>query len=257
MRKFLRNNYLSIVGHLLKPGAGIHIINSHYVTKNISTKQDSNVFEGFLKHLNIYAKFISLEEATARILSGDLPKEKPMISFTFDDGYDECYHIMAPLLEKYNTRGAFFINANYIGSDEEYQTEFRKRVSAEGKKPMNWDQVVDLHKRGHLIGSHTLDHYNLALLDDKSLARQLLENKIVLEDKLRYSCDYFAWPYGQNQHFPDSALEKSSQLHKFIYSGTDYKFYFSRNKRVLNRRHIEPYWPANHMNYFLSVNKKW
>lgn len=246
------------MGTLKKPKPGVHIINSHYVTpKVVDIVRDTKVFEDYLQYLNNFATFITLEEATKRIIESNIPNDKVLIAFTFDDGFEECYSIIAPLLEKHNTRGAFFINANYIGSSEDYKNDFNKRVAIQTKKPMSWQQIIDLHKRGHLIGSHNLDHANFAELSLKEIEFQLLENKKILEEKLNYSCDYFAWTYGQLQHFPDSALELTLKYHPYIYSGTNYKNYFSFKGKVLNRRHQEAFWPNKHNRYFLAVNKKY
>ena len=58
----------------------------------------------------------------------------------------------------------------YIESDESYQNNFNRRINTYTKKPMTWDQVTDLHNRGHVIGAHTLDHLNLAELNDELLS---------------------------------------------------------------------------------------
>ncbi|MBS1549841.1 MAG: polysaccharide deacetylase family protein [Bacteroidetes bacterium] len=258
MRAILRNIVLQLFGALKRPRPGVHIINSHFVTPHAhEINRDTEIFESYLKYLHGFARFINLEEATERIEKKQIPEDEVLIAFTFDDGFEECYTVIAPLLEKYGVRGAFFINSNYIESSTAYQQEFNKRIATYTKKPMNWQQVIDLHQRGHLIGSHNLDHSNFAELDGKEIERQLSENKKTLEDKLKYSCDYFAWTYGQLQHFPKSALETTQKYHKYIYSGTDYKNYFSYNGQVFNRRHQESFWPKNHIRYFLSVNKKY
>ncbi len=256
MRAILRNFYLHVLGNFKKPKPGIHIINSHYVTPNyVDIKRDAQMFENYLQNLNQFAKFISLEEATQRILNKDIPKDEVLITFTFDDGFEECYTIIAPLLEKYFTRGAFFINANYIGSDSDYQNEFHKRVAIATKTPMSWKQVSELHHNGHLIGSHNLDHNSFAELSEEEIIFQVKENKKILEEKLEYRCDYFAWTYGQLQHFPPQALELTLNYHPFIYSGTNYQYYFSYEGKVLNRRHQEAFWPKSHTRYFLSSKK--
>jgi peptidoglycan/xylan/chitin deacetylase (PgdA/CDA1 family) len=257
MRSKLRSLFLMIFGTLKNTKLGIHIINSHFITEGITNQTaDKIIFESYLDYLSRSAEFINLEEATSKIINKDLPTQKTYVSFTFDDGFEECYTIIAPLLEKYNCRGAFFINANYIESDDEYQSEFNKRVSISTKRPMNWQQVIDLHKRGHLIGSHNLDHSNFAELNLKEIEFQLKRNKEILEEKLNYKCEYFAWTYGQLQHFPEEALAITEKYHKFIFSGTNYKNYFSYNGRVLNRRHQEANWPKSHIKYFLSFKKK-
>lgn len=204
-----------------------------------------------MEYLSGFANFLTLEQAVSRIANNDF-SERVELAFTFDDGYSECYDLIAPVLEEFDTRGAFFINANYVDSDAEYQAAYHDRVIVYTKTPMTWQQIEDLHQRGHLIGSHTLDHYNMAELSAESIETQVKQNKTILESKLDYSCDHFAWPFGGMQHFPDQALEICQKYHKYIYSGTDYKQYHSRQSAVLNRRHLEPFWPKSHLRYFLS-----
>lgn len=256
MRAFLRNTYLNIIGTIKKPKPGVHIINSHFVKpKVVDLVRDTKVFEDYLQYLNQFAKFITLQEATKRILDNNIPDDEVLITFSFDDGFEECYTIIAPILEKYNTKGAFFINANYIESNDAYQREFHKRVSSSTKFPMSWLQVEDLHGRGHLIGSHNLDHTNFASLTTNEIEFQLQENNNILEERLNYHCEYFAWTYGQLQNFPESLLNMTLKYHTYIYSGTNYKNYFSYNGKVINRRHQEPFWPFSHIRYFIANNK--
>lgn len=256
MRSIIKNIYLEMFGFFKNPKPGIHIMNAHYITVNSISSIDAILFESFLKHLEIKSKLITIQEATKLVTTKNIPHDESFLAFTFDDGYQECYETIAPILEKHHCNAGFFINANYVESSEEYQKKYHERVDLYTKKPMNWQQIECLHQRGHLIGSHTLDHYNMATLSNDGLFFQVKENKKILENRLNYNCDYFAWTYGQMQHFPENALEITKQFHPYIFSGTNYKNYFSMNGNVINRRHIEPFWPHNHIDYFLSVNKK-
>ena len=246
------------MGTVKRPEPGIHIINSHFISPNeVNMKTDTAAYEGFLSFLNKTCRFITVEEATTRILANDIPKNEVLVAFTFDDGYAECYTIVAPLLEKFNTKGAFFINANYISSGDDYQKQFNDRTLTYTKLPMTWEQVKELHNRGHLIGAHTLDHVNMAELTEKELLFQLSENKRILEEKLNYNCEYFAWTYGRMQFFSEHILDVALNYHKYIFSATNYKQYFSFGGKVINRRHIEAFWPKSHIHYFLSVKKQY
>ncbi|MFL9835654.1 polysaccharide deacetylase family protein [Chryseobacterium terrae] len=256
MRNLLRNTFLDFFGFFKNPKPGIHIMNAHYITANVINSNDADVFENFLKHLGKKSKLITIQEATKLVATKNFPQDESFLAFTFDDGYEECYETIAPLLEKYNCNAAFFINSNYVDSNEQYQKEYHKRVNLFTKKPMSWRQVESLHHRGHIIGSHSLDHYNLAILNKEDLLFQLTENKKILESQLNYNCEYFAWTYGKMEHFSDQALELVKKLHPYIFSGTNYKTYFSMGENVINRRHIEPFWSKNHIDYFLSVNKR-
>lgn len=256
MRSKIRSLYLEFFGFFANPKPGIHIINAHYITPGVMNSGNREIFEQFLQHLGKKSKLITLQEATQLIISRQFPQDESLVAFTFDDGYEECYEIIAPLLEKYNCNGGFFINANYVESSEEYQIDYRERLKVFTKKPMTWNQIESLHNRGHVIGSHTLDHFNMADLDNEQLIFQVKKNKELLEDRLNYNCDYFVWPYGQLRDFPPKAWEITKDFHSFIFSGTNYKHYLSYHDRIINRRHIEPFWPKNHIDYFLSVKKK-
>ena len=72
------------------------------------------------------------------------------VVFTFDDGGESFLTVAAPILEKYGFRGVFLISTSQIGS----------------KGFLSVDQIKELDKRGHIIGSHTHSHpKNLAKLN--------------------------------------------------------------------------------------------
>src|SRR5690606_17325513 len=113
MKNSLRSAFLRVVGSFSRLGVGVHIVNSHYITpKKLNPTSDYRVLEEYLQYLNLSARIVDVEVATARILEKNIPTDEILISFTFDDGFEECYTIIALLVEKYNCRGAFFINAN-------------------------------------------------------------------------------------------------------------------------------------------------
>jgi len=255
MRKIIRNLYLHLNGSYRDFAPGIHILSSHFVTPGFSKSKDSELFEKYLLRLKNKSILIDIQQATHFVVNNCFPKNECLVALTFDDGFDECHSVIAPLLEKHNCRAAFFINANYIDSNKTYQHEFHHRINTLTKTPMSWQQVTELHHHGHVIGTHTLDHLNLSKLNEDEINFQLEKNKHILEDKLNYSCDYFAWTFGRMVDFPETALEYARKYHRFIFSSANYKHYFSYNGLVINRRHIEPYWPASHINYFLSTPK--
>lgn len=239
----------------MKPKPGVHILNAHFILPFENGTED--VFRNFLDQISKQCKLIRFEDAVTYILSHNVPANETLVAFSYDDGFEECHTSIAPALESYGCNAGFFVNANYVESDEVYQTAFNKRVDTFTKKPMDWKQVIDLHERGHIIGSHTLDHFNLAKCSVEEAESQIVENKFILEDRLNYSCDYFAWPYGQHAHFSEDLLQVTKRYHHHIFSATDYKNYFSYNGQVINRRHVECYWPISHLKYFLSSPKKY
>ena len=61
---------------------------------------------------------------------------------TFDDGGVSALQTTADLLEKYGWRGVFFVTTDRIGTPTF----------------LNADHVRELHRRGHVIGSHSCSH---------------------------------------------------------------------------------------------------
>jgi len=176
-----------------------------------------------------------------------------LVSLTYDDGFEECYSIIAPALEEFKTNGAFFINGGFVNGDDNYKENFtRYTVKVMGKKPMTWQQIKQLHIRGHIIGSHTLDHLNMNSTNYKLIDFQIKKNKQLIEECTNKPCDYFAFPFGQFRHINNETLRLSEKYHKYIFSATDYRNYYSFNGRVINRRHLESEWPRPHIKYFLS-----
>lgn len=65
-------------------------------------------------------------------------------------------------------------------------------------RPMNWEEVKKLHAEyGCTIGSHCMDHFICnSWQNEQETARQLVESKRMIEEKLQASCDYLAYPNG-------------------------------------------------------------
>jgi peptidoglycan/xylan/chitin deacetylase (PgdA/CDA1 family) len=107
-----------------------------------------------------------------------LPPRPVMI--TFDDNNAEQYAEAAPLLEKYGYRGAFFIMTVTIGK--------RYYMSA--------PELRDLEARGHVIGGHTWDHRDMAILEPEELQKQLDDSESDLQDALGHKPLFVSYPYG-------------------------------------------------------------
>ena len=59
---------------------------------------------------------------------------------------------------------------------------------------MNWDQVRALCRSGHIVGSHTLTHPNLAQITEAEAERELRESRRILESQLGKEVAHFSYP---------------------------------------------------------------
>ena len=251
-RTFLRGKVLDILGLYSKPQKGIHILNGHRIQNEI----EPETFYTQLKQLSKYVKFIRIETAIDMIVNKIEPSE-PLVAFTFDDGFMDCYDIFAPTLEKFGVNAMFFINPNYVEGDESYIQHFNEHiVMTPNKLPMRWTHLKELSERGHIVAAHTMDHYMINTNDIEVLKYQITTCKKVIEEKIGKECLYFAFPYGKLTQANQTSIDIACKTYKFVFSQSDYKEYFSFNGKVINRRHFEPFWPVNHVKYFLSCKKK-
>ena len=249
IRQILRDIVLRSSGWYAKPSNGIHILNGHM---SHPTVPDIKYMEQLMARLSKMVRFIRIEDAVRMIESHEQPNE-PLCAFTFDDGFDECYNQIAPVIERYGTNALFFVNPNFVEGTDEYIKRFTDQtVSSPGKRPMRWQQLIELQQRGFIIGAHTMDHFLTAQDDEQALEYQIVKCKQVIEERMGQPCDYFAWPYGKLEHTSRMAVELACRTYKHVFSQTNYRHYFSFNDKVLNRRHIEPFWPISHVRYFLS-----
>lgn len=254
IRQLLRDVYLRVVGSISKPANAIHIISGHVSHRTVP---DIKYMEQTMKKLSRIVRFIRIEDAIRMIEDHEQPQE-PLCAFTFDDGFDDCYYYIAPVLEKYNTNAMFFVNPNFIEGDDNYVKHFTEKTTlTPGKKPMRWDQLIDLQKRGFLIGAHTMDHFLTASNNKAELEYQIGQCKSIIEKKLGTNCDWFAWPYGRLEHTNIDAVKIACKHYKYVFSQTDYKHYYSFDGKVINRRHFEPFWPFSHIKYFISKHKQY
>lgn len=259
IRMICRLLFLSLIGTFKRPSSYVHILNGHMIDWKHDNDKDGEKFNKLLFELNKYCNFVNIEDAVQMILNKD-KVQRPTIAFTFDDGWRDCYTQIAPQLEKYGVNAMFFINPNFIDAAENNDIAYIENFTinttkSPGKHPMTWDQIIDLKKRGFKFGAHTLDHYCIADDNINELEHQIGDCRKVIEDKLGEPCDYFAFPYGRLEHANPKSIEIACKYYKYVFSQSDHKHFFSFNGRVINRRHFEPFWPIQHVFYFLSCKR--
>lgn len=117
------------------------------------------------------------------ILDGKIDSFDPdkSVVLTFDDGYEDFYDYVLPILKKYNVKATQYIIYDYIGR----------------KGFLNEKEIHELVKSGLVeIGSHTLDHAYLKNEASSSAQIQIDESKTLLEKRFGIPIETFAYPYG-------------------------------------------------------------
>jgi peptidoglycan/xylan/chitin deacetylase (PgdA/CDA1 family) len=95
----------------------------------------------FREHIDALQRVATTAPVRAPDIARDFGRESAWL-LTFDDGGVTAYDPIADILEANGWRGHFFITVNYIDSPPFVTRE----------------QIRTLHRRGHIIGSHSCSH---------------------------------------------------------------------------------------------------
>jgi peptidoglycan/xylan/chitin deacetylase (PgdA/CDA1 family) len=122
--------------------------------------------------------------------------EEPLISVTFDDGWETTYTEAFPVLQKYGIH-----TTQFVLSGVEKQHEY-----------LNWEQIKSMHDAGHEIGCHSDTHPDFRQIDDEDIKYQLDTCKQKVEERIG-KVNSFASPYGSadNRTLTDVSKVFSSQ----------------------------------------------
>lgn len=130
------------------------------------------------------------QRATNRLLARlpgpfiEIPTDRPVVSFTFDDVPDSALRTGAAILEAQGARGSFYIAAGLMGREE----PDRRLIDAQG--------CAALLARGHELGCHTFSHPNLRHAGRAALRADLDRNKAALAALAPgFMPRNFAYPY--------------------------------------------------------------
>ncbi len=75
------------------------------------------------------------------------------------------------------------------------ETELEARIApGSNRQMMNWDELRKLAERGHVVGSHTLSHPNVAQLPVAEARVELEQSRSTLEEQLNRPVKHFSYP---------------------------------------------------------------
>jgi len=198
-----------------------------YISSAIAHQTD--VFRAQMEYLARHCQVVTMDQVYD-IVHSQSPIPKRTVCITFDDGYRDNYEIAAPILEKLGFRGTFYVSTAGIEGEslwylrlkywkhrlaksrEEYLATAKKCAvlpeparqelfqllegghTIPNRLMMNWHQTSELVSRGHVVGSHTVYHTNVAQVPSGQATHELFDSKDILEKRLGMEIRHFSYP---------------------------------------------------------------
>lgn len=223
-------------------------------------KDELAALERLIRFLQKQHQFISYTEAWEKIRTGSI--DRPYIVFSSDDGLKNNLDAAA-IFERYGISACFFLNPNTVGltNPNAIAAFCKDKLHFPPVEFLNWKEVDRLLKAGHEIGSHTMDHINVAASSPELAAADIRQSYEVLQQHCG-EIKHFAYPYGRFFHFSpagreivfDSGFQSCASAERGCHINPPAPLEI--RELLIRRDHVILHWPLNHIRYFLIRNAR-
>lgn len=126
-------------------------------------------------------------------------EQKPLPFRTVAITFDDCYLdnlAAARVLAEHGLPATFFIPSDFIGSDRSF---FWDR-NLPRLPNLTWNDVREMIRLGHEIGSHTASHADLGVISEEQCRYELIHSRSVIADQTGQAVRWFAHPFGGREN---------------------------------------------------------
>jgi peptidoglycan/xylan/chitin deacetylase (PgdA/CDA1 family) len=147
--------------------------------------------------------------------------DEGMITFYIDDGWKITGTNVASVLEKYEYRGAFAIVTDRVGLSGVF----------------TWAELLALQSNGHSIVAHSMDHSDMAAIDQREMIRQVNYSRKILLSKGVRPVESMVYPFGSRSTFVDGEV-RDAGYRMAVGTESGYNLYGNYNPFALKRMTI-------------------
>ncbi len=262
-RDFLRNSALDILSLKINLPSSeklfkkprIQFLYIHHVFDD-----EIENFDKLLYFLSKHYEFISYSKAVNKILTGDI--DKPYICISSDDGFKNNLNAVK-IMNKYSVKGCFFVNPDTIGLKDFSKIKLfcNNILRCSPVEFMEWDDLDNLIKSGHEIGSHTMNHINISETNINKVEENINESYQILNKRFG-EVSHFAYPFGRYFHFNKQAFDLVFKAGFISCASAERGCHISNqkplnnNQLLIRRDDLVCNSNINHMLYFILNNSK-
>jgi len=171
---------------------GIYFLIYHKIGGGLPLDVDlpAPLFRRQLDFLAQSGRVVSYERALALLQQGR-PLTQNLFVLTFDDGYEDFYTQVFPLLQAFQLPAILFVTTGFV---EERITYPLAQVQLEAR-PVTWDMLGHMHQSGLItLGAHTHTHPNLVKVSTRQVNDELTRPIQLFQTRLGLPLKHFAYP---------------------------------------------------------------
>jgi len=177
-------------------GPGLRVLTYHRVNDLHPRDRLSVPTRSFAAQLEALAAsgrpVVSLADALPA-LRGEAMLPTGAVALTFDDGFRDNRSEALPVLERFDFRAAFFVVTAVVGTSKTIERYVR---CCNADRMLDWDEVHELHARGHAIGGHSRTHRELATLSLDEVRAEAEGCALDIEERVGERPRHFCYPRG-------------------------------------------------------------
>lgn len=182
------------VRSLLGRSRGV-VVYYHRVGGCDTLSKPAAAFADDLDYFSRHYRLLTLAAFCEELRAGK-PRRRRTLVITFDDGYRDNYLTAVPALLAAGAPATFFVSTGFVDSPRLFPHDARS-AGSQTHENLRWDDLKEMQASGFEIGSHTVDHVNLAQLEDAELASQARQSLQALDSRLGARPRAFAFPWGK------------------------------------------------------------
>jgi len=251
-REMARSAYLTASGLLARSreASFLRCLYLHYVYDD-----QVDAFRSLLNALRKIGDFVSADDAVA-MARGEKPIMGRHFHISLDDGFDNVYRNAFPVFSELGIQATLFVPSAFVGADDRSAWEmwWMHDSAPMPTRPLRWDQLQEMSRAGHTVGSHTRTHARLSDIsgDAPRLSREVADSRHEIEDRLGVPCSHISWPFGTAADVDGRALAAIEEAgYDGCFSAVRGRVVPGRTSRFeIPRHHFEPDWPWPHVRYF-------
>jgi len=169
----------------------------HRVTGDTNYELDVRYehFSAQMKYLAENGNVISLDRALEHI-NGVPEYTDPVYVITFDDAYEDFYHKVMPLLQRYKLPATLYVTTDFVNNPN--HVPLSNKSNCKSSMPsVNWNMLEEIANSGLItIGGHTHTHKELPSLSDAEVFDEIYRCDSLMLEKLGVNVAHFAYPRG-------------------------------------------------------------